>query len=79
VDGVTFAAIERVSIDLKRVIHEGLDAVVPANRTSNLPFKWDDFVIILDESYSGRLYEAYFGFVPSKNDYVNRRRTYPHE
>jgi hypothetical protein len=77
VDGQTFAALDRVNIDLKRVIKEGLDVVAPANRTTNLPFKWDDEVVIIDESYSGRLYEAYFGYVPPKGGYSSGKLTYP--
>jgi hypothetical protein len=47
------------------------------DRRDNLPFKWDGEVIILDEAISGRLYEAYFGFVPDGNGYRATKYTYP--
>jgi hypothetical protein len=76
VDGETFAALDRVNMGLKGVIKVGLSAVVPA--TGNLPnFKWSGEAVILDEAISGRLYEAYFGYVPPAGGYSNGKLTYP--
>jgi hypothetical protein len=88
VGGETFAGLDRVNMALKRVVKEGLGPVgngLVFPPTANLPFRWNDEdtgdikgqIIILDETYSGRLYEAYFGHVPSAGGYSNGKLTYP--
>jgi hypothetical protein len=78
-DGQIFAAIDRINMGLKRVVYEGLDAADPPVNFTN--FKWvvdaKGAYVVLDEGKSGRLYEAYFGFVPNAGGYSNNKLTYP--
>jgi hypothetical protein len=78
VDGEEFAPIERIRNNLTELMRVGEEVVGPP--TGNLSgFNWNsrDQIITINDIKSGRLYEAYFGFVPDGNGYAATKYTYP--
>jgi hypothetical protein len=83
VDDVEFPALQRIRNNLRELMREagGSGLPTPTGNISkfNSSRESGKMIITLDEALSGRLYEAYFGFVPDGNGYSHNKYTYPLE
>jgi hypothetical protein len=83
VDDVEFAALQRIRNNLMEVMREagGTGLPTPTGNLSkfNSSRQSGKMIVTIDEARSGRLYEAYFGFVPDGNGYAATKYTYPKE
>jgi hypothetical protein len=79
VDDNEFYGLERVRNNLAAVmrVYEGIEPATGNVDKFNSFRQGGKMIITIDEAKSGRLFEAYFGFVPNGSGYSGTNYTYP--
>jgi hypothetical protein len=77
VDGEEFQPLDRIRNNMAEVIREGPEVANPLTNLSAFNWNSSEHIITINSNYSGRLHEAYFGFVPDGNGYAHTKYTYP--